>query len=78
MSILGLAAIIIPLIGSTSLAKESRTAIWCLVVLSLGCVVASVPMYLFLPTEWSAEVAFIGGALQSVVILVMISDKKAV
>jgi hypothetical protein len=46
-------------------------------VLSFGCVGASIPMYLFLPTEWSAEVAFFfRGALQSVVILVMISDKK--
>jgi hypothetical protein len=53
MSILGLAAIISPLIGNTSLEKKTRNAIWCLVVLSFGCVAASIPMYLFLPTEWS-------------------------
>ncbi|KAH8801746.1 hypothetical protein F5884DRAFT_526387 [Xylogone sp. PMI_703] len=42
---------------------------WGFVVMSLICAVAAIPLYLFVPTEWSATVSFAGGVSQAFVVL---------
>lgn len=62
MTILGILVSILPVIHNDWL-TEVRIWMWIFTVAGVLCASAAIPMYLFLPKEWSSVVAFLGSAM---------------
>jgi predicted permease len=62
MQILGLLTIILPLLLTAKLYGQPWFWTWGFVAASAFCSGAAVPLYLYVPTEWSAIVAWLSSA----------------
>ncbi|KIM94389.1 hypothetical protein OIDMADRAFT_60717 [Oidiodendron maius Zn] len=70
MAVLGLLTMMIPTFSSkTKLGKMAWFWTWILAGYSGVCAIVSIPLYLVIPTQWSAAVAFSGSVAQGLVTL---------
>lgn len=69
MQLLGLLAMMISVISNRHLANETWFWTWILASFSAGCAGIAIPLYLIVPTEWSAAISFAGAVAQVFVTL---------
>ncbi|KAF2198827.1 hypothetical protein GQ43DRAFT_474196 [Delitschia confertaspora ATCC 74209] len=69
IQLIGLATIVLPLVWKERIHLKRWMWTWLLVVVGVVYGVGQIPMYLYLPTEWSATMAFVESAAKSFVTL---------
>jgi hypothetical protein len=73
MQWLGLLAIVIPLWNSSKVHNSTWFWILTFVSLSFVCSILAIPLYLYVPTEWSSWLAFAGSAMQTCTVVYAVS-----
>lgn len=69
MQLLGVLIVILSLMATARLHSQPWFWMWFFSIASAGCSVSAIPLYLYLPAEWSAIVAWMGSAAQAFVVL---------
>jgi hypothetical protein len=72
MQLLGTLTLIIPTIFNARLVGQAWFWTWVLATASTICSIVAVPIYLTVPTEWSAAISFAGNVMQGFVTLQLI------
>ncbi|RFU30321.1 hypothetical protein B7463_g5999, partial [Scytalidium lignicola] len=69
LQVVGLLTIVASLLTRSRLPRQPWFWTWGFVGMSSACALAAIPLYLVVPTEWSATVSFAGSAAQAFVVL---------
>jgi hypothetical protein len=69
MQLLGILILMIPTVYNTRLVKMAWFWTWVMAAISTICAVASPLLYVYVPTEWSVLVSFVGSSFQCFVTL---------
>jgi hypothetical protein len=72
MQLLGIVTLIVPTAYNERLVRMAWFWTWLLASVSATCGIVAVPLYLYLPTEWSASLSFVSSVAQAFVILQLV------
>lgn len=67
MQLLSILILTVPTVSNIRLVKIAWFWTWFLAGASTTCAIAAVPLYLYVPTEWSAMLSFAGSVAQGFV-----------
>jgi hypothetical protein len=69
MQLLSVLTVVISIWTRNDLTFESWSWSWAFISLAILCPFGAIPCYLYLPTDWSAAISFVGSAAQGFMVL---------